>query len=425
MPDLVTDNQVCIDKVCITWAELASRAEGRGLLARVSSPTNPVAVIVEETAAAFEAVALMAKVSLDGLLLGRERFSEGIRALLADADYRVIEYPYGETTAAAEGARPGTGRIGLLTSGTTGDPKLIHHTWATLFSGGRCLSAKRRRWLVPYQVGTYAWYQLITMGLFQPGQALVPLAAPSGETFIQAALEQGVDSVSSTPTLWRLALLGVPTAQLKELQLKQITLGGEIIDQALLDRLRHLYPEAQVTQIYASSEVGACIVVQDGEAGFPAEMLGKDDSATAALRIQDGSLWVRSPYSASAAIGKGAEWMDTGDRVEKRGSRVVFLGRADSGIINVGGAKLSPGDIEAVILQHPAVSWCRVRGVRAPLVGNLPQADFVVELGCPVPTDDELATLCRTRLPEQGIPRFWNRLDSIPIQANLKSELGR
>lgn len=423
MHDLKAGNRVFIDGICTTWAELATGAERRGLLAGAFSPEYPVAVIVGETAAAFEVVALMAKHNLDGLLLGGERFSESVRASLVNAGYRVLEYPPVKATAAAGPARPGTGRVGLLTSGTTGDPKLIHHTWETLFSTGRSPSARNRRWLVPYQVGTYAWYQLITMGLFQPGQELVSLADPSGASFIQTALDQGVDSVSCTPTLWRLALLEVPPSHLRGLKLNQITLGGEIIDQALLDRLQRLYPEAQVTQIYASSEVGACIVVQDGRAGFPSEMLISTESAATALRVQDGRLWVRSTHSASAAMGRDGEWVDTGDRVEERRGRVVFLGRADSGCLNVGGAKLFAGAIEAVILQHPSVSWCRVRGVRAPLVGSLPEADVVVDPRQPSLTDAELVAHCRGRLPEPGIPRFWNRLDSIPIQASLKSEL--
>jgi acyl-CoA synthetase (AMP-forming)/AMP-acid ligase II len=125
----------------------------------------------------------------------------------------------------------------------------------------------------------------------------------------------------------------------------------------------------------------------------------------------------------SAAIGRPAEWLDTGDRVELRGRRVAFLGRTESRVVSIGGAKLFAGDIEAVVLQHPAVSWCRVRGVRAPLVGNLPEVDFVVNPGYPSPTDAELMAHCRAGLPEPGIPRFWNRLKSIPIQASLKSEL--
>ncbi len=334
----------------------------------------------------------------------------------------VVDYPEGVAPTRPGGSPPRHPGVGLLSSGTTGQPKLVRHTWETLFSAERCRSARPRRWLVPYQAGTYAWYQLVTMGLFQPGQDLVPLATLSGEAFVRAALEHGVDSVSSTPTLWRLTLLEVAEEKIRRLPLEQITLGGEIVDQALLDRLQVLFPNARLTHIYASSEAGACIVVGDGEAGFPTARLDEDGAGRPSLRVSDGHLLVRSPHSAATAGGRPDEWLDTGDLVEVRGPRVVFLGRADSRVIGVGGAKLFAGDIEDVVLQHPAVSWCRVRSARAPLVGSLPEVDVVLDPNAPPPTDADLEAHCRTRLPEPSVPRFWNRLGSVPIQASLKSE---
>lgn len=424
MPEIVGTNRVFLGETPRTWAELARRAQQGGLDAELAASAAPVAFVTGDVPAAFEVAAGMAFLRLDGLLLGHDRYTEGFRHTLATARYHVTDYP-GAKPAGRESEKPTAqkNRVGLLTSGSTGAPKLVRHTWDTLFTGQRCHLAQPHRWLVPYQVGTYAWFQLVTLGLFQPGQDLVPLAEPSGAAFLHTALDHGVDSISSTPTMWRLALLAESEERLKMLRLRQITLGGEPVDQGLLDRLRGLYPDARITQIFASAEAGACIVVQDGKAGFPAEWLLARNPAAPSLRIVDGRLWVQSAYSASAAAGRSREWVDTGDRVEQRGERVIFLGRAASGTINVGGAKLFSADIEAVVLQHPAVCWCRVRGASAPVVGSLPVADFVVRPGCPVPTEAELAAHCRERLPELGVPRFWNRLESIPVQESLKAVL--
>jgi len=425
VPELMAGNRVFLDSAGVTWEELASRAMERGLGGGSASRIPRVAIIARDNAAAFEAVAVMARDRLDAVLLGYDRFSEGIRTLLVGSGYEVIEYP-GSSTIAASGERVSNtmGRVGLLTSGTTGNPKLIRHTWETLFTVERATSHERRCWLIPYQVGTYAWFQLVTMGLFVAGQDLVPLKSEvSGAAFVETVFEYGVDCVSSTPTLWRLAFLEVPIQRLEEMQLRQITLGGEIIDQALLDRLRNLFPKTRISQVYASSEAGACIVVQDGKAGFPARMLDATSANAVQLKIQDGRLWVRSRKSMAAALGNNLQWIDTGDRVEQIGDRVFFLGRVEEGVINVGGTKLRAREIEEVILQHPSVLWCRVHPLRAPLVGNLPEADFVVTPKCLPPSDTELMAHCRGRLPEEGIPRFWNRLDSIPIQPSLKAKL--
>ena len=74
----------------------------------------------------------------------------------------------------------------------------------------------------------------------------------------------------------------------------QITLGGEAVDQDLLDRLHAAFPHARLTHIYASTEMGVCFSVRDGKAGFPADYLS-DRSLPCQLRIaSDGELEIRS-----------------------------------------------------------------------------------------------------------------------------------
>lgn len=144
------------------------------------------------------------------------------------------------------------------------------------------------------------------------------------------------------------------------------------------------------------------------------------------VRINDGVLQVRSPFagvSSNALGGSDLSWINTGDLVELRGDRVYFCGRSDRAIINVGGSKAFPADIESVLHAHPSVLWCRVRAVRAPLVGYLPEADVVLKPTADLPSELELTKFCATRLPEFAIPRFWNFLPAIPVEDSLKSRI--
>ncbi|MEK8106867.1 hypothetical protein NKG94_20210 [Micromonospora sp. M12] len=84
-----------------------------------------------------------------------------------------------------------------------------------------------------------------------------------------------VDAASGTPTFWRRTLYRDADA-LARVPLRQITLGGEPVDQAILDQLREVFPSARISWIYASSEVGASIVVHDGRAGFPVDWLDRE-----------------------------------------------------------------------------------------------------------------------------------------------------
>src|SRR2546428_11233925 len=71
-------------------------------------------------------------------------------------------------------------------------------------------------------------------------------------------------------------------------------------------------------------------------------------------------------------------FVDTGDIVERRGDRYYFLGRR-SGVINVGGLKVYPEEVEAVINRHPAVRMSYGRARRSPITGSLVAADVVLK----------------------------------------------
>src|SRR5690606_28394717 len=88
-------------------------------------------------------------------------------------------------------------------------------------------------------------------------------------------LQHSVNAVSATPSLWRQLMM---TAQLSTLPLQQITLGGEIADQPLLDTLAALFPTARLLHIYASTEAGVGFAVADKRAGFPASWLNQRHS---------------------------------------------------------------------------------------------------------------------------------------------------
>ena len=100
------------------------------------------------------------------------------------------------------------------------------------------------------------------------------------------------------------------------------------------------------------------------------------------MKIVDGSLNIRSPRTASryvggrrtAALADDAGFVDTGDMVERRGDRCFFVGRK-GGIINIGGLKVHPEEIEAVINRHDEVRMSRVRARKSPITGAIVVAE--------------------------------------------------
>ena len=160
-------------------------------------------------------------------------------------------------------------------------------------------------------------------------------------------------------------------------------LSGEIADQAILDSLGATFPQAAIGHAYASTEAGVGFDVNDGLAGFPAEYTGSIRNGVE-IEVIDGSLHLRSRGVAAGYVGgKQAVadldgFVDTGDIVERRGDRYHFIGRK-SGIINIGGLKVHPEEVEAVINRHPQVKMSHVHPKKNPVTGSIVVADVVLE----------------------------------------------
>jgi acyl-coenzyme A synthetase/AMP-(fatty) acid ligase len=271
----------------------------------------------------------------------------------------------------------------LLTSGTTGMPKMVLHTLASLTG-----AIKRDKqlgdpvvWSTFYDIRRYGGLQIFLRALFNQASLVLSSAEESTGDFLTRAGAHGVTHISGTPSHWRRALMS-PSAH--SITPRYVRLSGEIADQAILDSLRAFYPYATVVHAFASTEAGVGFDVRDGLAGFPASLIS-DQNADVALKVEDGSLRIRSDRIAARYLGSGAEtladddgFVDTRDMVERRGDRYYFVGRRD-GIINVGGLKVHPEEVEAVINRHPSVQMSLVSGRKNPITGALVVADVVVK----------------------------------------------
>src|ERR1700728_300388 len=193
---------------------------------------------------------------------------------------------------------------------------------------------------------------------------------------------------------------------------RYVRLSGEIADQAVLDGLRQAFPEASVGHAYASTEAGVGFAVNDGREGFPASLIGSNNGGVE-MKIVDGSLRIRSRRAAHAYVGKRAAeltdsdgFVDTGDMVELRGDRYYFVGRR-GGIINIGGLKVHPEEIEAVINRHQAVRMSRAKSRRSPITGSIVVADVVLaehSVQREKEIRDEIFRDCRDQLATYKVP---------------------
>jgi acyl-coenzyme A synthetase/AMP-(fatty) acid ligase len=316
----------------------------------------------------------------------------------------------------------------LLTSGTTGVPKLVLHTLESLMSALRAsvhAPADRLVWSTFYDIRRYGGLQVFLRGVHAGSLVLSDPAEPAND-FLARAAAAGVTHISGTPSHWRRALMSGAAATIAP---GYVRLSGEIADQSILDSLRAAYPSATVAHAFASTEAGVAFEVRDGRAGFPAALVGAP--GTVELRVADETLQIRSPGTAQRYLGEEAEplrapdgFVDTGDRLEEQGTRYYFMGRR-GGVINVGGLKVHPEEVEAVINAHPWVRMSLVRARRNAITGAIVTADVVIaaaETGRGAPPvaevlKRELTDRCRRSLAPHKVPAMIRIVPTLEVSA--------
>lgn len=323
----------------------------------------------------------------------------------------------------------------LFTSGTTGVPKMVVHTLSTLTGaivpGGSL--AGPVVWATFYDVRRYGGLQILLRALLGGGSLVLSAPGEAPASFLARAQQHGVTHITGTPSHWRRALMS-PAARTASPSYAR--LSGEIADQSVIDHLQATYPRAKVGHAFASTEAGVAFEVTDGRAGFPAAFLDPNDSAVE-LKVEDDTLRIRSPRTAIRYLGPTADilldtdgFVDTGDVVERRGDRYYFVGRR-GGIINVGGLKIHPEEVEAVINRHPRVRMSLVTARKSPITGAIVAADIVLAddpAGAAAAAEldrikSEIRDACRGALAAHKVPALIHIVPSLDVSPSGK--LGR
>jgi len=314
----------------------------------------------------------------------------------------------------------------MFTSGTTGLPKMVVHTLAGLTGAIKRKAAHDGAvvWATFYDIRRYGGLQIFFRAIIDGGSLVLSDAREAVADHLARLGRHGATHVSGTPSHWRRAIMS-PSA--RAMRPRYVRLSGEIADQAVLDNLAAVYAPARVGHAYASTEAGVGFEVNDGLAGFPATMIGRLPSGVD-MKVEHGTLRIRSNRTAlryvggaAAALADADGFVDTGDIVELRDGRYHFIGRSN-GVINVGGLKVHPEEVEAVINRHPQVRMSLVRARRSPITGALVVADVVLreEVAGAGEVEQEILQLCRQGLMRHKVPSAIRFVPALAVATSGK-----
>lgn len=288
----------------------------------------------------------------------------------------------------------------LHTSGTTGKPKKIKVNLPESLRNIKKTKQTKINWLLTYDIKSFAGLQVLLTAIKSDNKIYVTNFRSSINELIKLIASSDINAISATPTFWRI-FLNSETARSKDLKL--LTLGGEIVEEHLLLKMKKLYPDAKITQIYATTELGKIFSVHDGKAGFPYQYLEEYG-----LKIANNQLFVK----------KGNIHVPTNDFVDVVESRVFFTGR-NSDFIKVAGSKVNINMVEKKIMSFDNVIDAKISFKSSKIVGKILILDVVLNID----NEEEriiLQRAMRENLEPFEIPKTVNFESNIQTNSNLK-----
>src|SRR5580692_9849682 len=333
-----------LEETCL--ADRLGELSGRSVLLAVADQLVSGLVMTELDGVARRM--LLCPPDLDAGHLHALMENAGVDAVVTDDPARWAEAGASlVVTAGAPGraaARAQTGRATewlMLTSGTSGVPKIVSHTLEGL-TGAIIADGPAQGtppvWATFYDIRRYGCLQIFLRAVIGGGSMVLSEPGEPIADYVGRLNARGVTHISGTPSHWRKLLMSGSASGFSP---RYVRLSGEIADQAVLDGLSLAFPKASIGHAYASTEAGVGFAVNDGLEGFPAAMIGESRDGVE-MKVVDGSLRIHSSRAAHAYVGRQAAaltdsdgFVDTGDMVELRGDRYYFVGRR-GGIINIG-----------------------------------------------------------------------------------------
>lgn len=306
-------------------------------------------------------------------------------------------------------------KITIFTSGTTGQPKAISHSISNLLREIRVNEKYNCDiWAFAYNPTHIAGLQLFFQAFLNKNNLVYLFLLPR-DIIHKAISHYKVTNISATPTFYRLLF----PMDIKYESVCKITLGGERLNEELIKNLQNYFPNAQFYNIYASTEFGT-IMSSSGE------YFSIKDRYRNFVKFVDNVLFV---HKSLLGVGEniqleGNDWYKTNDIVEFLDLNQHFFKfkARENELINVGGSKVNPNDIESELLKIKGINSCRVYGRKSSLLGNIVCADVQLNDESEL-TEVQIKKILSGKLQSFKVPRKINIVDA--INTNRAGKLDR
>ncbi|HMO57686.1 MAG TPA: long-chain fatty acid--CoA ligase [Roseiflexaceae bacterium] len=291
----------------------------------------------------------------------------------------------------------------LFSSGSTGKSKAALHNFVPLLDKFKV--QRNRKCTITFLLLDHIGGINTLFYTLSNGGTVVAIRSRDPETICAAIAHHGVQLLPTSPTFLNLLLMSEAYRGFDLSSLELITYGTEVMPESTLRRVHEIFPNVRLQQTYGLSELGI-LRSKSREDGSLWVKVGGEGFET---KVVDGILFVRARSAMLGYLNAPSPfdeegWMNTQDMVEVDGEYIRILGRRTE-IINVGGQKVYPAEVESVLLQLENVRDATVFGEKNPITGNIVAAR--INLVEPEELDSlkrRVRSFCREHLASFKIP---------------------
>ena len=307
----------------------------------------------------------------------------------------------------------------LFSSGSTGKPKAMIHNLDTLIDSFKDKKEKSMNMLVFLMFDHIGGLNTVFNALFMGACLIIP-KIKDAKTICELIEKYKIMVLPSSPTFLNLILISEEYKNYDLSSLRMITYGTETMPQSLLLKLKEVFPKVKFLQTFGTSETG----ISTTSSKSSNSLFMKLEDINGEYKIVENELWLRSKTQVLGYLNASMDsftsdgWFKTGDLVEVDGEYIKIIGRAKE-VINVGGQKVLPSEIESIILEMEEISDCMVYGEKNAITGQTVVCDVVLNQEIEN-IKKRVRVFCKDRLDAYKIPTKVNVVDKTNFSDRFK-----
>jgi acyl-CoA synthetase (AMP-forming)/AMP-acid ligase II len=307
----------------------------------------------------------------------------------------------------------------LFSSGSTGKPKAMIHNLDTLIDSFKDKKEKSMNMLVFLMFDHIGGLNTVFNALYMGASLIIP-KIKDAKTICELIEKYKIMVLPSSPTFLNLILISEEYKNYDLSSLRMITYGTETMPQSLLLKLKEVFPKVKFLQTFGTSETG----ISTTSSKSSNSLFMKLEDINGEYKIVENELWLRSKTQVLGYLNASMDsftsdgWFKTGDLVEVDGAYIKIIGRVKE-VINVGGQKVLPAEVESIILEMEEISDCMVYAEQNAITGQTVVCDVVLNKKIEN-IKKRVRVFCKDRLDAYKIPTKVNVVDKTNFSDRFK-----